>query len=533
LDADALARHSPLQWSFGEGTLLITKPSISDLLAGLVRNLEHTAEDHTADPRLLLRPALAVLDRVASEWFGWRAMLEADNADIRETLQCLDCAPTSAARRDATLHDVQCLEEENRLLKQALVEAIEAFDLPAAAGACAAVREADAAVLALLRRMLRREASIETPPPRSVSTSGNPASAAVPLDQLGGVLKRFLAAQMPAARHIRIEDLQPLAGGASREAWVFDVRWRDSGGDRFEPCILMREPIASVLVSDDGPDVINGTRRTVATEVRVVRAMERAGLPVPVMLWQDPTGQWLDRPFSVARRLPGSADAAGLIGSEHVERLLDQYIDILGRLHRLDPNEVGLEFLGMPTQESAALEQVEQYERNFHGQRLEAFPATTYIIRWLKKHCPRARHIGVVHGDYRLGNFLYESDRLVAVLDWEQVHVGDPVEEIAFMYWSAWSLEAICPIEDFLRRYEAAVGRDVDRQALAYYRAFIEFKMLVVLFTGLKSFYATPEGQLHYASPQATEMIRDSQLRVIEALCQGGPTVAFDAYRKG
>jgi uncharacterized protein YktA (UPF0223 family) len=112
------------------------------------------------------------------------------------------------------------------------------------------------------------------------------------------------------------------------------------------------------------------------------------------------------------------------------------------------------------------------------------------------------------------------------------VHIGDPLEEIAFMYWSIWSLEALCPVEEFVQRYERALEGEVDREALAYYRVFIEFKMLVVLFTGLKSYFATPERQLHYGSAQTTEMIRDSQLRAIEALYQGGPTLAFDAYQK-
>ena len=100
------------------------------------------------------------------------------------------------------------------------------------------------------------------------------------------------------------------------------------------------------------------------------------------------------------------------------------------------------------------------------------------------------------------------------------------------MYWSLWSLESFCPIEMFVDRYEAAIGETVDREALAYYRVFIEFKMLVVLFTGLKSFFATPERQLHYGGGQTLEMVRDAQLRVIESLLAGGPTVAFDAYRK-
>ena len=36
----------------------------------------------------------------------------------------------------------------------------------------------------------------------------------------------------------------------------------------------------------------------------------------------------------------------------------------------------------------------------------------------------------VVHGDFRMGNFLIDRDGLTAVLDWELAHRGDPVEDL-------------------------------------------------------------------------------------------------------
>ncbi|MFT7654114.1 MAG: aminoglycoside phosphotransferase (APT) family kinase protein [Limisphaerales bacterium] len=513
---------------------MITIPSMSNLLAGLIQNFEKVEDAAPDEIKQLLTPALSILDRVSSEWYCWGALLEEDNADIRETLKTIGVAPPPQAAEHTecgSLNFIQALEENNRELKDALVDAIETFDLPVPSTAAADLQQIDATVLALLRRMLHRENRVPTPPARTSSTSGNLASSSLSPAELENILVQFLQAEMPDASGIVLSNLAPIAGGASREAWVFDVTWASSGEACSEACIFMREPVASVLVSDESATVINGTRRTVAAEVRVVDAMAKAGLPVPSVLWHDPVGKWLERPFSISGRLPGSADAAQIQG-EHAEALLQQYVDILTQIHELDPQQLQLDFLGKPTAESAAREQVEQYEGNFIRQRLEAFPATTYIIRWLKKHAPCAGRISVVHGDYRLGNFLFEKDRMIAILDWEQVHIGDPVEEIAFMYWHVWSLEALCPIEDFVRRYEQAAGYQLDREALAYYRVHIEFKMLVVLFTSLKSFFATAERQLHYGSAQTPEMIREAQLRVIEALYQGGPTVAFDAYQK-
>jgi len=471
-----------------------------------------------------------VLDRLHNEWGSWISLLEEDNADMRETLSRLGSPPPPASGKPQAA--VEEVEAENRALKAAVVTTIEQFDLPATGDSSDAARNADDEILRLLHRMLHREARVGVAPPRSAPTSGNPAGAGISLESLRATLQRFLADRIPEADDIALTNLQVLSGGASREAWIFDVRWQAGDNVRIEECILMREPLASVLVSDDSSTVINGTRRTVANEIRVIQAMEAAGLPVPSVLWHDTEGTWLERPFSIMRRLPGTADVSTLAGGTHTEALLNEFIHILSRLHQLDPEAAGVMFLGNPSADTAALEQVLQFEHNFETQRLEAFPATTYLVRWLKKHQPRARRVAVVHGDYRLGNFLHEDGRIVAILDWEQVHIGDPIEEIAFMYWALWSLEPLCPIEEFVTRYEAAMGEPVDRDALAYYRVFIEFKMLVVLFTGLKSYFATPDRQLHYGGGQTLEMIRDAELRVIESLLVGGPTVAFDAYQK-
>ena len=527
---------------------MITRPTIQELFDGVVRNLEGAAQPGTvsgagsaagSDVHTLITPLLGVMDRLSNEWSNWSALLIEDNEDIRHTLKDLGVAVPKAQgdvsrvlASGSAAQAIEQIEAENRALKQALVESIESLDLPPIADASPEQLAADSAILELLRRTLHREARVRVLPARVAPTSGNPSSASLSPDQLSETLSRFLADAMPDAEALQIEQLQRLAGGASREAWIFDVRWRERGAARFECCILMREPAASVLVSDSSADRIDGTRRTVENEVRLVRAMRAAGLPVPDILWADHRGQWLERPFSIARRLPGTADTSSVIGTSAAETLLDQFVDILSRIHAFDPAAIGVDFLGKPTVHTTALEQITLFESNFRAQQLEAFPAAAYLIRWLKKHQPVATRISVVHGDYRLGNFLFEGDRIVAILDWEQVHIGDPIEEIAFMYWSLWSLEPICPIEEFVRRYEAKTGTTVDRAALAYYRVFIELKMLVVLLTSLKSYYATPARQLHYGMAQTNEMIRDSQLRAIEEFAHSGPTVAFDAYQK-
>ena len=154
-----------------------------------------------------------------------------------------------------------------------------------------------------------------------------------------------------------------------------------------------------------------------------------------------------------------------MAGAPNIDTILDQYIEILARVHNLDPNAVGVDFLGSPTTQTAALEQVDLFAHGFDRQRLEDFPAISYLIRWLHKNQPIATRVSVIHGDFRLGNFMWDDAGIVAMLDWEQCHVGDPLEEIAFMYWPLWSLGAFIPIRDFMQRYERASGIPVDDAA--------------------------------------------------------------------
>jgi len=80
-----------------------------------------------------------------------------------------------------------------------------------------------------------------------------------------------------------------------------------------------------------------------------------------------------------------------------------------------------------------------------------------------------------VHGDFRNGNLVVGPDGLRAVLDWELAHLGDPVEDLAWLCLRAWRFGAALPVGGFGRReellaaYEAAGGRPVDPRALLWW----------------------------------------------------------------
>ena len=98
-------------------------------------------------------------------------------------------------------------------------------------------------------------------------------------------------------------------------------------------------------------------------------------------------------------------------------------------------------------------------------------------LRWLIKHRPLPGRSAVVHGDFRLGNLMVDESGLAAVLDWELVHRGDPLEDLGWFCVRAWRFGedarpagGLGSVEDLVAGYERAAGTPVDRDALRWWR---------------------------------------------------------------
>ena len=60
-------------------------------------------------------------------------------------------------------------------------------------------------------------------------------------------------------------------------------------------------------------------------------------------------------------------------------------------------------------------------------------PVTEEAFAWLRSRVPGEPQIGVVHGDYRIGNALVHEGRVTAVLDWELAYVGDVRFDLGYL----------------------------------------------------------------------------------------------------
>jgi aminoglycoside phosphotransferase (APT) family kinase protein len=88
------------------------------------------------------------------------------------------------------------------------------------------------------------------------------------------------------------------------------------------------------------------------------------------------------------------------------------------------------------------------------------------VLAWLRANIPDRRTASIVHGDVGLHNALADDGRLTAVLDWERAHLGDPVEDLAYLRPS---IEPIFPWEEFIDRYVAQGGTRPDPATEHFY----------------------------------------------------------------
>ena len=310
-------------------------------------------------------------------------------------------------------------------------------------------------------------------------------------------LESFLAAQMPAAREIAVEGLAPISSvGNARQAWGFDVQWRN--GDDIErlSCVMLVKAEAGQLETHITP------------EFNTVRSLWGSGVPVAKALWMDATAEAIGSPFFVTERVAGTADMSLLRRQADDPEARAVAVDLASaaaRLHQVDRHDVGVAgFLPAVTIDDASLAQVAYWEEIFERQRLEPLPVLVFAFGWLRDHPPRTQRVSIVHGDMRFGNVLYEDGRICALLDWEMVHLGDPLEDLAWAYRSLWSLEKFLPVDEFVARYCELTGSTVTADHFLYWRLFSEVKHSIISLTAARSFHDGRTRNIRHADRATT-----------------------------
>jgi len=107
-------------------------------------------------------------------------------------------------------------------------------------------------------------------------------------------------------------------------------------------------------------------------------------------------------------------------------------VDSLARIHRLDWRACGLDGFGRP--EGFLDRQVDRWMHQLSQYQTRELPHLREITGWLRTNQPADATTAIMHGDYSAGNVMFDHarpGRVVAVVDWENATIGDPMIDLA------------------------------------------------------------------------------------------------------
>lgn len=319
--------------------------------------------------------------------------------------------------------------------------------------------------------------------------------------------------------------MRRLTGGASRETWSLDADIeRGDGRTETLPLILQRD-------TRGAPKQMSR-----ALEFRLLQVAHESGVPTPEpFLLGDAS---LGGEFFLVQRLDGETLPKRLMRDEQYAQarraLPAQLGRALAQIHTMPIDAPGFDALQRPPDGvPAAAWSIDRHEQIYRAIALEPHPAFELAFRWLKErmaltpgpplpHGERGSATGerkggrgeggawrdrvLVHGDFRMGNVLFDAGGMRAVLDWELAHVGDPAEDLAWVMVRSWRFGGGQPVggigtrEEFFAAYEAAGGAPVDAAWVRFWEVFGNLRWGIICLSQARTYLDGHSNSVELAS---------------------------------
>ena len=246
-------------------------------------------------------------------------------------------------------------------------------------------------------------------------------------------------------------------------------------GGQSNPTYLLETPGAKYVLRRKPPGKLLPSAHAVDREYTVIKALNGTDMPVPraYVLCEDEAiiGTAFYVMSFVEGRILWEQTLPGMAPEERIG-IYDAMNETLARLHRVDPNAVGLSEFGKPGNYFAR--QIGRWTKQYRASETETIPEMEKLIEWLPNNIPPGDDVSIVHGDYRMDNMVLHptEPRVLAVLDWELSTLGHPLADFSY-HLLAWRMPesgfhalgldlkamGIPTEEDYIAAYCARTGR--------------------------------------------------------------------------
>lgn len=204
-----------------------------------------------------------------------------------------------------------------------------------------------------------------------------------------------------------------------------------------------------VIVRQHGERDLKRNPQIAADEFKLLQILDSAGMPAPKPYALEPAGEIFSTPCIVIEFIEGHVESSPTDVTGFVETLAAN----LAKIHKIDCSKLDLSFL--PKQEETYTEKLRKKPAHLDESLEEGRIRTALEKVW---PLPQRNQDGLLHGDFWPGNTLWKGGQLLAVIDWEDAALGDPLVDLANarleILW-AFGMKAM---NDFTHQYQSMIS---------------------------------------------------------------------------
>ena len=316
-------------------------------------------------------------------------------------------------------------------------------------------------------------------------------SHALSATELRDRLSDWLQAKLPGAEQLEISEFTSPEAGASNETLLFTATWVEDG-QRLERGLVARlKPLELGIFPS----------YNLGLQYHAMDALAGSGVPVPAMVALEEDEAVLGRPFYVMERVGGRYLADNppyhmdgwLTECSPPERaaIWRNAICEIASINSVQWQDRGFGELCSYAPHATPLQaQLAEYEAFLHWaeEQNRPYPKLHACLAWLQQHQPQDQPVALCWGDAKASNLMMEGTAICATLDWEMVHLGNPVHDLAWWLVLDGSfteglgmppLEGIPEREELIALWQKESGHSIED--LDYYEFFSVFQFGVIM----------------------------------------------------
>ena len=209
--------------------------------------------------------------------------------------------------------------------------------------------------------------------------------------------------------HSKLLRAWELKGGISAHVTALEIE--QPGGHR-----------KKMIIRQHGAVDLQHNPRVAADEFKLLQLLHSVGLATPAPYHLDQSGEIFPMPYVVIEYIEGTPE----FELDHIPDLILQLATHLSRIHKVDVSKLDVSFL--PQQAKIYAEMLRERPATVDASVDEMHIREALVSAW---PFPQRNASVLLHGDFWPGNILWKDGKLVAIIDWEDAALGDPLADIA------------------------------------------------------------------------------------------------------